>query len=94
MKHKKLFITFTAVFSVILMIAVFLVIWFWGDSYKSGAKFDGFEDFRAEAEIPGLKDGACPQGLGTYRASYALKDENGNPVLDAAGKEKIGKSVV
>lgn len=91
MKHKKLFITFTAVFSVILMIAVFLVIWFWGDSYKSGAKFDGFEDFRAEAEIPGLKDGACPQGLGTYRASYALKDENGNPVLDAAGKEKTDK---
>lgn len=88
MKHKKLFITFTAIFSVIVIIAVFLMIWFWGDTYKSGKKYDGFEDFRAEVEIPGLKDGACPQGLGTYRATYTLKDGNGDPVLDDAGKEK------
>lgn len=91
MKHKKLFVAFTAVFTVILVLVVFLMIWFWGDTYKSGAKYDGFEDFRKEIEIPGLKDGACPQGLGSYRASYTLKDENGEPLKDDKGKEKTGK---
>ena len=87
MKHKKLFIAFTAVFTVLLALVIFIMIWIWGDSYKSNERFDGFEDYRKEIQIPGLKDGACPQGIGNYRAKYTVKDENGNPVTDANGKE-------
>lgn len=88
MKHKKLFITFTAIFTVILSLVIFLMIWFWGDSYKSSADYEGFETFRSEFDIPGLKDGACPQGLASYRTTYTVKDEDGNPKLDADGKEQ------
>lgn len=91
MKHKKLFISLTAVFTVILALTIFLMIWFWGDSYKSGNGYDGFGDFSAEFEIPGLDEGACPQGIGNYRARYTVKDENGEPVLDSAGKEQTDK---
>ena len=87
MKHKKLFISLTAVFSVLISLSIFITIWFWGDSYKSNSEFTGFEDFRMEFEIPGVDDGACPQGLGNYKAAYTVKDENGEPKLDANGKE-------
>lgn len=76
MKHKKLFITFTVIFSVLLALIIFIMIWFWGDRY------DDFEDFRSEVAIPGLKDGACPQGITVYRASYT------EPVTDDEGNEK------
>ena len=87
MKHKKLFITLTAVFSVFISLCIFITIWFWGDSYNGNAEFDGFGDFRKEFKIPGVEDGACPQGMGNYKATYTVKDENGNPKLDAEGKE-------
>ena len=74
MKHKKLFITFTVIFSVLLALAIFIMIWFWGDRY------DDFKDFRAEVNISGLKDGACPQGITVYKAD-AIKDK------DDAGKD-------
>lgn len=70
MKHKKLFIATVAIFSVIIFFAVFLMIWFFGDKYKD---FDG--NFKKENEIPGLADGAVPQGLGNYTAAY--ETENG-----------------
>lgn len=79
MKHKKLFISLTAILTVFLALAIFLVIWFWGDSYKSTAKYDGFETFRAEAAIPGLKDGACPQGIASYTTTYNV-DQNGESI--------------
>lgn len=60
MKHKKLFIAATAVFSFITVLAIFLMIWFFGDSY------DDFASFDKEVAIPGLKDGAVPQGITTY----------------------------
>ena len=83
MKHKKLFISLTAIGTVLLALVIFLMIWFWGDSYKSNSKHDGFENFRREIAIPGLKDGACPQGLASYRTTYTeetgeLKDPD-NP---------------
>jgi len=79
MKHKKLFITFTVIFSVLLALIIFLMIWFWGDKYDGGRDFDGFNDFRSEIAIPGLKDGACPQGITTYKANYTetVAGENG-----------------
>lgn len=72
MKHKKLFITFIVFFSIIVVLATFLMIWFWGDSYED------FKDFRQELEIPGLNDGAVPQGIANYSADYTYTDEDGN----------------
>ncbi|MDE6666955.1 MAG: hypothetical protein K2K38_01245 [Clostridia bacterium] len=73
MKHKKLFITFTVIFSVLLALIIFIMIWFWGDRY------DDFDDFRSEVAISGLKDGACPQGITVYKADkITLTDEDGN----------------
>ncbi len=81
MKHKKLFVTFTVIFTVLLSLIIFLMIWYWGDRYDGGNNFDGFNDFRSEIEIPGLKDGACPQGITTYKANYT------ETVTDDEGKE-------
>lgn len=69
MKHKKLFITLIVFFSIFVFLGTFLMIWFWGDSYKD------FDDFTQIAEIPGLDDGAVPQGLANYTG----------PVYDAEG---------
>lgn len=72
MKHKKLFITLTVIFSILLALSIFIMIWFWGDRY------DDFKDFRSEVPITGLKDGACPQGITVYKADTVKeKDENG-----------------
>lgn len=91
MKHKKLFIALTAILSVIITLAIFLTIWFWGDSYSGDGDFDGFDSFRKEIKIEGLDDGACPQGIANLKATYTLKDDEGNPVLDENGKEKTAK---
>ena len=69
MKHKKLFITFTVIFSVLLALVIFIMIWFWGDRY------DDFKDFRSEVAIPGLKDGACPQGIAVYKADTVKEND-------------------
>ncbi len=69
MKHKKLFISLTAIGSVIVFFAIFLMIWFVGGNYKD------FESFREEFEIPGLDDGAVPQGMGTCPAEYYVYNE-------------------
>lgn len=62
-KHNRLFISLTAVFTVLIAAAVFLTVWFAGDRYK-----DFENNFRKEFSIPGLKDGAVPQGMGVYSA--------------------------
>ncbi len=72
MKHKKLLITATALFTVIVALAIFLLIWFWGDSYSD------FDEFRVSTEIPGLNEGAAPQGLANYSATYSYTDKNGD----------------
>ncbi len=82
MKHKKLIISLTAVLSAVLFLAVFLTVWFFGDFYKD------FEKFEQSIEIPGLAEGAVPQGMGTYPASYELKDKDGNPIKGDDGKVK------
>lgn len=80
MKHKKLFISITAVCSVIVFFAVFLMIWFFGDTYPD------FEApaFRQEVEIPGLADGAVPQGIATCPAEYYVERVE----ITADGEEK------
>lgn len=74
MKHKKLFITCIAIFTVLVALTIFLMIWYWGDSYNGGRTTEGFSDFRSEVAIPGLKDGACPQGITAYRANYKVTE--------------------
>lgn len=72
MKHKKLFVSLTAVFAVIIFLAIFLTVWFFGDSYED------FEDnFVKEFGIAGLEDGAVPQGLGTCSSSYVSESTDG-----------------
>ncbi len=71
MKHKKLFISLTAVFAVLLFLGSFLLIWFVGDTYPD------FKKFRKEFAIEGLDDGAIPQGLGAYYSQYEITDEDG-----------------
>lgn len=62
MKNKKLFITGIVIFSAIVVLATFLLLWYWGDTYP---QFDA--NFNAEFEIPGLEDGACPQGMTNWK---------------------------
>lgn len=70
MKHKKLFIALIAIFSVIVCLGTFVMIWFWGDNY------DDFEDFTEGVEIPGLDENAVPQGIANYNTD----------IYDAEGK--------
>ena len=63
-QHKKLFISLTAVLAVFLFLGIFILMWFVGDSYRD------FKDFREEFAIEGLDDGAIPQGITCYHASY------------------------
>lgn len=68
MKNKKLLISLTAVFSVFVVIAVFLMIWFWGDRYGD------FRHLKNEFAIPDLKAEARRRGLQTITtASTRLK---------------------
>lgn len=71
MKHKKLLIAGVALFTVIVFLATFIVIWFWGDSYPD------FTDFTKSVAIPGLKEGAVPQGLANYEGEYTVTDADG-----------------
>lgn len=64
MKHKKLFISLISVCSVFVVLAVFLFSWFCCDYYGD------FKGFKKEIAIPGLKDGAVPQGIGNYADKY------------------------
>ena len=81
MKHKKGLIIFTTLFSVVVFLSIFLMMWFWSDSYED---FDE-NYFREEVAIPGLDEGACPQGLATV--NHTLYDNKGEIVYvpDAEG---------
>ncbi|MDE7440407.1 MAG: hypothetical protein K2N23_07870 [Clostridia bacterium] len=72
MKHKKLFISLTAILAVFVFFGIFLLMWFVGDTYPD------FKRFRKEFEIEGLDDGAVPQGIAEYYSQYEILDENGN----------------
>ncbi len=71
MKHKKLIISLTAVLSVLLFLATFVFVWYVCDYYPD------FKEFRKEFEIPGLDEGAVPQGMGTTNVKYEVKQEDG-----------------
>lgn len=68
-RHKKTIAVLATVFSVIVFLSVFVTMWFYGDTYPD------FADFREEVAIPGLSDGAAPQGITTYE--YNVLDGNG-----------------
>lgn len=72
MKHKKLLIAFTAIFTLVVAFSVFLMIWFWADTYPD------FEEFTSGVAIPGLGEGAVPQGLANASSSYTVTDDEGN----------------
>ena len=76
MKHKKLFISLTAIGAVVLFLGIFLLMWYFGDSYKD------FKRFRKEFAIEGLDDGAVPQGMTSYYSVYTdgELDDKGQPV--------------
>ena len=70
MKHKKLITTIVAITTFLIVLGIFLIAWFFGDKYKD------FEDnFRKEFSIPGLSNGAVPQGIGTCEASYSVIED-------------------
>ncbi len=75
MKHKKLFISLTAVAAAFVFFGIFLLIWYVGDHYND------FRRFKQEFAIEGLDDGAVPQGLGSFYAKYQYDtDDKGNPL--------------
>lgn len=63
-KHKGLFITLVSLLALIFLLCVFVLVWFFGDSYKD------FQSFKKEFEIPGLDEGAVPQGIGRYGSYF------------------------
>lgn len=92
MKHKSLFISLTAILTALVFTGIFIGIWFLGDTYPD---FD--REAKKEFKIPGLDDGAIPQGMSSCEANYTVteikqqteKDENGNPKKDDQGNDII-----
>ena len=76
MKHKKLFVTLTALCAVLVFLGTFLLIWFVGDGYPD------FKDFRQEFAIEGLDDGAVPQGITAFYGTYqdGVDQNTGRPI--------------
>lgn len=68
MKRKKLMTVLVAVFSVAVFLGTFILIWFWGDQYED------FNEFSEAAAIPGLNEGAVPQGLANYTSYMPAVD--------------------
>ena len=79
MKSRKLFITAIAVFSVIVFLAILVVLWYWGDSYRDFTDFNTVKTLSGDTlKIPGLDEGAVPQGMANYTTSYKYTDITGN----------------
>ncbi|MDE7264736.1 MAG: hypothetical protein K2N52_00475, partial [Clostridia bacterium] len=72
MKHKKLLISLTVVISFFVALFIFLGVWFFADKYEDFEK-----NFSKEFAIPGLGNGAVPQGMGNCEIAYDLKDDEG-----------------
>ncbi len=62
---KALLIVLIVIVCIVVILGIFLLVWFYADSYKD------LDSFKTEFAIPGLEDGVVPQGLGSYT------DENG-----------------
>ena len=80
MKNKKLLIALTAVFSVVIFLATFLLVWY------CAAIYPDFKSFEKGIEIPGLKDGAIPQGMGSCKANYEVKTTGDDGVVNTTNK--------
>lgn len=74
MRRKKVIVSLTAVFAVILFLGIFIFMWYLGDGYPD------FRKFKQEFEIDGLPDGAVPQGITSYTGTYTELDEDGKSI--------------
>ncbi len=59
--HHALIATLVAVLSVIMAAIIFMVVWYWGDSYPD------MDDFKQAMDIPGLDEGATPAGIEVFK---------------------------
>ncbi|MCD8295256.1 MAG: hypothetical protein LUE27_08455 [Clostridia bacterium] len=59
-EHHALIATLTAVLSVVLAVIIFLVMWYWADTYPD------MDDFKQSVSIPGLDEGATPAGIEVF----------------------------
>ncbi|MCD8308146.1 MAG: hypothetical protein LUD51_07990 [Clostridia bacterium] len=57
---RNLLIVVIVIVCIVVVLGIFLLVWFYADSYKD------LESFNTEFAIPGLEDGVVPQGLGSY----------------------------
>lgn len=76
MKVRKLILSLTAVGAVAIFFGIFILMWFVADTYPD------FEKFEQGFAIEGLDDGAVPQGITAFYATYDTTDENGAPKKD------------
>lgn len=77
MKNKKLKITAIVIFTIVVFLAIFIVLWYFGDSYKDFADFNTIKVDGETLEIPGLDEGAVPQGIANYTTAYTYTGEDG-----------------
>ncbi|MCD8286371.1 MAG: hypothetical protein LUD50_04010 [Clostridia bacterium] len=59
---RNLLIVVIVIVCIVVVLGIFLLVWFYADSYKD------LDYFNTEFAIPGLADGVVPQGLGSYTA--------------------------
>ena len=80
MKSKKLFVTGITIFSIVVFLAILIVLWYWGDTYKDFKNdFNTKKTLSGETlKIPGLNDDAVPQGMANYTTTYTFTDTSGN----------------
>lgn len=83
MKHKKLFIALTTILSVVVCFAIFISVWYLGDFYPD------FRSAEQEFDIPGLDEGAVPQGMGSCYANYTVETVKQETVTDENGNESV-----
>ncbi len=57
---RNLLIAVIVIVCILVILGIFLLVWFYADSYKD------LDSFKTEFAIPGLEDGVVPQGLGSY----------------------------
>ncbi|MCD8286729.1 MAG: hypothetical protein LUD50_05845 [Clostridia bacterium] len=83
-QHHGLIAALTVILSVILAAVIFLVMWYWGDSYPD------LKDFKESIAIPGLDEGATPAGIEVFKPTSG--DYSGEEFIFTAANMKDGTS--